>query len=56
MFEKRNGCIDYLLRFFGLIFLVTLFFGDSDNEDQNTGMKFALGMLVILCCFRNWND
>ena len=57
MFEKRNGCIDPLLMFFGLMYLVFMFKdGDSwDQEVNNVGLV-VLGILFILYIFRNQND
>lgn len=57
MFEKRNGCIDPLLMFFGLMFLVFIFKdGDSWDQEVNNVGGMILGILFILYIFRNQND
>ena len=57
MFEKRNGCIDPLLMFFGLMYLIWMFKdGDSWDQEVNNVGWMILGILFILYIFRNQND
>lgn len=57
MFEKRNGCIDPLLMFFGLMCFAWIFAnGDSEDQEKNNVGLLILGILFILYIFRNQDD
>ena len=57
MFEKRNGCIDPLLIFFGLMYLAWMLKdGDSWDQAKNNVGWVILGILLILYFFRNQDD